>query len=108
MALGLQPQNLQNTLMQIHQISDQVWHSAGDQAVDVSFSLSDDLQFSWYTKRALVSKIYAVSEVYMMQDKSQDKQATWDFVERRISDVMQVGQFVNSNQTIVTTVATGV
>jgi ubiquinone biosynthesis protein COQ9 len=44
----------------------------------------------------------------MMQDKSQDKQATWDFVERRISDVMQVGSFVNQNQTFVTTVASGV
>lgn len=39
---------------------------------------------SWYTKRALVSKIFAATEVYMMQDKSADKKDTWAFLERNI------------------------
>ena len=44
-----------------------------------------------------MSKIYAASEVYMMQDKSENKQDTWDFVERRIDEVMVMGKFVNQN-----------
>jgi rpsU-divergently transcribed protein len=40
MALGMHPQNLPNTLQQIHAISDEIWFQAGDKAVDVSrFSL---------------------------------------------------------------------
>jgi ubiquinone biosynthesis protein COQ9 len=55
-----------------------------------------------------VSKIYAVSEVYMMQDKSADKQATWDFVERRIAEVMRVGAFLNKNKDLTSAVGGGV
>lgn len=66
------------------------------------------MQFSWYTKRALVSKIYATSEVYMMQDKSADKQATWDFIERRIKEVMQIGQLINKNKDLAQVVGGGI
>ena len=36
MALGAQPQNVPQTLKQIHAISDEVWFQAGDKAIDVS------------------------------------------------------------------------
>ncbi len=44
----------------------------------------------------------------MMQDKSHDKADTWSFVERRISEVMQLGQLVNQNQTLVQAVGGGI
>ena len=46
---------------------------------------------SWYTKRALVSKLYAVTELHLIQDTSPDKEATWEFLDRRIDDVMRIG-----------------
>ena len=46
---------------------------------------------SWYTKRALVSKLYAITELHLIQDTSLDKQATWEFLDRRIDDVMRIG-----------------
>ena len=63
---------------------------------------------SWYTKRALVSKIYAATEVYMMQDTSDDHEATWEFLERRIENAMEVGKLVNSNSTLVNAVGGGI
>ncbi len=42
-----------------------------------------------------------------MQDKSSDKNETWEFVERRIADVMTVGQVLNQNQSMVSAVGNG-
>jgi len=44
----------------------------------------------------------------MMQDKSADKQATWDFVERRITEVMKVGAILNKNKDLTAAVSGGV
>lgn len=44
-----------------------------------------------------MSNIYALTEVYMMQDKSEDKQSTWDFLDRRIEEIMAVGGILNQN-----------
>ena len=44
----------------------------------------------------------------MMQDKSVDKQATWDFVERRISEVMQIGALINKNKDLTQAVTGGI
>jgi ubiquinone biosynthesis protein COQ9 len=43
----------------------------------------------------------------MMQDKSTDKQDTWDFVERRIAEVMQVGQLLNKNKDVASALSGG-
>jgi ubiquinone biosynthesis protein COQ9 len=88
MALGLQPANFGSTVQQVHSISDEIWHQTGDRALD----------FSWYTKRALLSKIYVATELYMLQDQSPDKAATWEFLDRRLDDVMTVGGAVNMHR----------
>ena len=71
----------------INAISDETWHMAGDRAVDMS----------WYTKRALVNKIYVATELYLLQDKSENNEQTWQFLDRRIDNVIEIGKIVNSN-----------
>ena len=44
-----------------------------------------------YTKRALLAAVYKATEFYMMQDKSTDHQATWDFLDRRLSGAVELG-----------------
>ena len=44
----------------------------------------------------------------MMQDKSADKQETWDFVERRIAEVMKVGALLNKNKDLTAAVGGGI
>lgn len=43
----------------------------------------------------------------MLQDKSESKEATWEFMERRIDGVMEVGKFINSNKGMSEAVFTG-
>jgi len=74
-----------------------VWHQAGDKAVD----------FSWYTKRAIVSKIYVATELYMLQDDSSEHEATWEFLDRRIDNVLAMGRAINSNSNLASAVQTG-
>ena len=61
MALGLRPGNLATTLAQLYRISDEVWFVAGDRSTDLS----------WYNKRHQLTKVFVVTELFMLQDKSQ-------------------------------------
>lgn len=86
MALGLQPRNLPTTLEQLHAISDEIWHLAGDKSTDLN----------WYTKRALLTKVYVMTETHMIADKSEDYFETWQFLDRRLDEVVTVGQMFST------------
>ena len=60
--------------------ADAIWTALGD--------TSDDL--NWYTKRASLSAVYGATVLYWLGDDSSGHQATWDFLDRRIDQVMQV------------------
>jgi ubiquinone biosynthesis protein COQ9 len=60
--------------------ADRIWTALGDTAEDVN----------WYTKRATLSAVYAATVLYWLGDTSTDRQATWDFLDRRIDGVMQI------------------
>ena len=60
MVIGLKPENLPKTLSQLYKISDEIWYLAGDRSIDIN----------WYNKRHQLTKIYIVTELYMLQDKS--------------------------------------
>ena len=42
---------------------------------------------TWYTKRAMLTKIYVLTETHMVQDKSQNFEATWEFLDRRLDNM---------------------
>ena len=56
-----------------------IWTYLGDTSADVN----------WYTKRASLSAVYGACILYWLGDDSPDHQATWDFLDRRIENVMQ-------------------
>lgn len=60
--------------------ADAVWVALGDTARD----------FNWYSKRATLSAVYGSTVLYWLGDDSPGHQATWDFLDRRIGDVMQI------------------
>ncbi|QQA42510.1 COQ9 family protein [Pelagovum pacificum] len=60
--------------------ADMIWTTLGDS--------SDDL--NWYTKRMSLSGVYGATVLYWLGDDSLDQQATDDFIDRRIGDVMQI------------------
>lgn len=60
--------------------ADRIWTALGDTSTDLN----------WYTKRATLSAVYGATVLYWLGDDSSDRQATWDFLDRRIDQVMQV------------------
>ncbi|GHF19712.1 hypothetical protein GCM10017044_13090 [Kordiimonas sediminis] len=58
---------------------DVIWRAAGDTSTD----------YNWYTKRMTLSAVYSTTLLYWMDDDSDDLAATWDFLDRRIENVMQ-------------------
>ncbi|KPI42683.1 Ubiquinone biosynthesis protein coq9, mitochondrial [Cyphellophora attinorum] len=82
-ALGVMSllENIPASLQELGNLSDEIWYLAGDTAVD----------FSYYTKRASLSAVYASSELFMTTDTSSDFAMTEEFVERRLEAVQKVG-----------------
>jgi ubiquinone biosynthesis protein COQ9 len=44
---------------------------------------------NWYSKRAILSGVYSSTVLYWLGDTSPGHAATWEFLDRRIDDVMQ-------------------
>jgi len=60
--------------------ADAIWTALGDTTRDLN----------WYSKRATLSAVYGSTVLYWLGDDSPGHQATWDFLDRRIADVMQI------------------
>jgi ubiquinone biosynthesis protein COQ9 len=59
---------------------DAIWTELGDTSDDVN----------WYTKRATLSGVYSATILFWLGDESEDHANTWDFLDRRIDNVMQI------------------
>lgn len=57
-----------------------IWYAAGDNATD----------FNYYTKRGLLFPVYTTTVLYWLSDDSEGAEATWGYLDRRISDVMKI------------------
>ncbi len=72
---------------------DAIWDALGDTSDDVN----------WYTKRATLSAVYSATVLFWLGDTSEDHQATWEFLDRRIENVMQIEKLkaqVNNSPTL--------
>jgi len=56
---------------------DAIWHAAGDRSVD----------FTWYTKRALLTAVYGATVLFWLHDTSDDDADTRAFISRRLHGV---------------------
>ena len=59
--------------------ADLIWESIGDNSED----------YNWYSKRAILSAVYASTVLYWLGDNSEGSEETWHFLDRRIEDVMK-------------------
>ena len=59
---------------------DAIWDALGDTSDDVN----------WYTKRATLSGVYSATVLYWLGDTSEGHAETWEFLDRRIDNVMQI------------------
>lgn len=73
------PQHAPEGLKAVWGTCDAIWTALGDSSED----------FNWYSKRTTLSGVYSATLLYWLGDDSPDHQATWEFLDRRIDNVMQ-------------------
>lgn len=85
-ALGMMalPPNVPTALAHVMTLVDDICYYAGDRSVD----------FNWYTRRVGLASIYKATELYMLQDNSQDFEKTWKFLERRVNEAKMLHDFL--------------
>jgi ubiquinone biosynthesis protein COQ9 len=59
---------------------DAIWYAAGDRSAD----------FSWYTKRAILTAVYGATLLFWLHDGSEDDAGTRAFLDRRLHDVGRI------------------
>ena len=79
-ALFTLPQNAPDGSRAIWGTADAIWTALGDTSTD----------FNWYTKRATLSAVYGTTVLFWLGDDTPDHQPTWDFLDRRIENVMSL------------------
>ena len=74
------PHNLGHSLSIGYRFSDIAWRAMGDKSTD----------FNYYTKRTMLLAADAATGAYFLNDDSEDFAKTWEFLDRRIGNIMQI------------------
>ncbi|CAF0705092.1 unnamed protein product [Brachionus calyciflorus] len=80
------PSNALVSIENLLKLCDQIWHQVGDNSIDIN----------WYTKRLTLAAVYKTTELFMIQDKSENFKDTYEFLDNRLKDLGTFNQ-VKSN-----------
>ncbi|MGA0347024.1 MAG: COQ9 family protein [Alphaproteobacteria bacterium] len=84
------PGNGRHSFSLLYRTVDAIWFAVGDKSAD----------FSFYTKRALLAGVVASTNVFWLEDQSEGCQDTWDFLDRRINDVLGIQKIRKKSEQI--------
>ncbi len=76
------PYNSKRSIKMLYKTCDDIWRIAGDTSTD----------FSFYTKRFILSGVYTSTLMFWINDESNDLKETENFLERRLYDVSKIGK----------------
>lgn len=79
------PHHAPLAIRRFYKTVDLIWRAAGDTSTDYNF----------YTKRILLSGVLKLTILFWLNDESPDHKATWEFLDRRIADVMKLGKSIS-------------
>lgn len=79
-ALLALPTNAIRALAIGNRFSDLAWRTFGDKSTD----------FNYYSKRAMLLATDIATSAYFLGDESDEHQDTWEFLDRRIENIMQI------------------
>lgn len=82
----IQPSNIVSSLNELHNLSDDIQYYAGDRSID----------FAWYSKRMTISGLYVQSELFMINDDSENYQDTKKFVDTKLGEYESAAYAYNS------------
>ena len=80
--INFKTKSLNNSLKTLFNISDEIWHLAGDKSLD----------FNFYSKRFILMNIYLNSFLYLISQKKRDLNGLENFVEKQIKAVLTFGK----------------
>ena len=76
------PRNARLAASMVARTVDTIWHAAGDRSAD----------FSWYTKRAILTGVYSSTLLFWLRDESDGHEETLGFLDRRLAGVARIGK----------------
>lgn len=79
------PQNLVPATRALWRTVDLIWDAAGMPG-------SSAEGWAWYTRRASLAGVLATTTLFWLEDRSDDQASSWAFLDRRIDDVLKIGQ----------------
>lgn len=97
-ALSILPENAPYAAQAGAIMADELWYHAGDRSTDMT----------WYTRRSLLLGVYAATELYFLTDRSEGFQDTWDFLDRRLDEVSQLGRSAGDVASVAQAAGSGV
>ncbi|KAE8750143.1 hypothetical protein FOCC_FOCC003267 [Frankliniella occidentalis] len=80
MVLLALPRSVPTSLANLLTLVDDICYYAGDRSVDVR----------WYSRRLGLATVYKMTELYFIQDQSEDHKATWKFLKQRVEEAVQL------------------
>lgn len=79
------PHHTPEAVKNLAQLCDIIWRTAGDTSTD----------FNFYSKRALLAYVIKTTTLFWLTDDSEEQKASWEFLDRRIAEVLQIGKMTN-------------
>ena len=79
MSLFALPQHAATGARALWETADEIWTVLGDTSRDIN----------WYTKRSSLSAVFSATALYWLGDESEGNARSWEFLDRRIENVMQ-------------------
>jgi ubiquinone biosynthesis protein COQ9 len=67
-------------LQALYETVDNIWYAIGDTSTD----------FNFYTKRLTLAAVYSSTLLFWLKDNSAGFEATWEFLNRRIENIMKI------------------
>nr|AII97492.1 BLTX86 [Nephila pilipes] len=86
MALLISPLQVPTDSKNLLDLVDMIWSLSGDKSLDLT----------WYSKRLSVAAIYRMCELSLVQDKSPEYTDTFNFLHRRVENVMDASKFIDN------------
>jgi ubiquinone biosynthesis protein COQ9 len=72
-------------LKRLYKTVDLIWRAGGDTSTD----------FNFYTKRMLLAGVLKATMLFWFDDETPGCQASWEFLDRRIGEVLKVGKTIS-------------
>lgn len=85
----MKPQHSPLALRLTSKTVNEIWYWAGDKSTD----------YNYYTKRLLLGGVYTSTLAFWMRDESEGYTKTWDFLNKRIENVLALPKFPQKAKT---------